>query len=148
MGLSAGRRILRVREIDISDLIGIWFHDVRVSRISIDYVRREVELECTIPVGWWNSPNREGLTEGEKKGTLVLTGLLYLVLEPPDANYPYEDSQGIEVTGTGPVAPEQFAVHLSRMPQDLPEEAFLQYFYVSEWNAYIFVAATGALFRG
>lgn len=136
-----------MREIDLSDLVGIWFHDVKVSRIGVDYVTREVELECAIPVGWWNSPNRLGLTEGEKKGTLHLTGLLYLVIEPPDAGYPYEDSEGIEITSEGPVTPERFETHLARMPRDLPAEAFLHFFFVSEWNAFIFVAATGALFR-
>ena len=40
-----------MREIDVSDLLGIWFHDVEVSRINIDYSRREVELECTLPIG-------------------------------------------------------------------------------------------------
>jgi hypothetical protein len=134
-----------MRAINISEVVGIWFHDVTISRINVDYVKREVQFECTIPVGWWNSPNRTGQTEGEIKGTLVLIGLLYLVMEPPDANSPFEDSEGIEVTSEGPVTSEKF--DLLKLPHDLPEEAFLHYFFVNEWNSCIYVAATGAQFR-
>jgi len=140
-----------MKEIDVSDLLGIWFHDVKINRISADYVKREVEFEYVIPVGFWNSPNRYGITEGEIKGSLFMTGLLFLVVEPPDANYPYDDSEGIEITSEGPATTEEFAAkyaaRLSGMPQDLPEDAFLHWFYVADWNTFIFVAATGMRFR-
>ncbi|HEX8835237.1 MAG TPA: hypothetical protein VF719_13600 [Abditibacteriaceae bacterium] len=135
-----------MRKIDVSDILGIWFHDVKVNRINIDYVKREVKLDFVLPIGFWNTPNREGLTEGEKKGTLVFTGLLYLVLEPPDANYNYDHGMGIEITDEGSATRDKFESCLSNMPQDLPEDAFLHYFYVCEWNSFIFVAATGAHF--
>lgn len=134
-----------MREIDISEVVGIWFHDVRVSRVKIDYVRREVELDCVIPVGWWNSDNPEGQVGKERRGALLFTGLQYLVVEPPDSRYPYEDSEGIEITDAGLVTLEKF--DLSRLPTDLPEDAFIQYFFVNEWNACILVAATGASFQ-
>ena len=163
-----------MKEIDISDLLGVWFHDVKINRISVDYVKREVEFECVIPVGAWNSPNWYGITRGEIKGSLFLTGLFYFVVEPPDANYPYDDSKGIEITSEGSATTKEFtersrlaasllalhhrsattkeftekyAAHLSAMPQDLPEEAFLHWFYVSDWNTFIFVAATDVHFR-
>ncbi|MGI4788352.1 MAG: hypothetical protein ACRYFS_05825 [Janthinobacterium lividum] len=137
-----------MKEINLSDLAGIWFHDVQISRISVDYIKRQAEFEFTIPVGWWNSPNRRGLTEGELKGTLLFTKLLYFVMEPPAANYPYEDSIGIEITSEGPATPQSIGqAYISRLPQDLPPEAFLHYFFVNEWNAFIFVAATNAVFR-
>ncbi len=140
-----------MKEIDISELLGIWFHDVEVSRISIDYVKREVELDCIIPIGFWNSPNRDGLTEGEKRGRLLLTGLLFISIEPPDENYPYEDSDGIAITSEGSATTaefkEKYAAHLAKMPQSLPEEAFIHYFYVVDWNTFIFVAARDAAFQ-
>ena len=139
-----------MKEIDVSDLLGIWFHDVEVSRINIDYSRREVELEYTLPIGWWNSPNRENLTEGEKKGKLLFTGLLFVVIEPPDQNHPYQDGEGIVITGEGAATTAEFrekcASHLTKIPKNLPEEAFLHYFYVADWNAFVFVAATEAAF--
>ena len=137
-----------MREIDFSDLVGIWFHDVKVSHICVDYVKRVAELECTIPVGFWNSPNRHGVTEGEIKGTVVMTGLLYFVMEPPDPNYPYEYSEGIEITSEGPVPPGGFdTANASKLPQNLPDEAFQHWFFVNDWNAFIFVAAMDALFQ-
>jgi hypothetical protein len=134
-----------MRAINISEVVGIWFHDVTISRINVDYVKREVQFECTIPVGWWNSPNRTGQTEGEIKGTLVLTGLSYLGLKPPDVNLADVDREGIEVTSEGSVTPEEFDI--SKLPHDLPEETFLHYFFVTDWNASIYVAATGVQFR-
>ena len=114
-----------MKEIDFSDLAGIWFHDVRVGRIRVDYVERVAELECTIPVGFWNSPNRYGITEGEIKGTIVLTGLLYFVMEPPDPRYPYDDGSGVEITDEGPVpAGGLETANASKLPHDLPDEAF------------------------
>ncbi len=137
-----------MKEIDVSDLAGVWFHDVKVSHIRVDYVKRVAELECTIPVGSWNSPNRHGITDGEIKGTLVITGLLYFVMEPPAPDYPYEDSNGIEITSEGPLTPKWFnMVHASNLPQDLPDEAFLHWFFINDWNAFIFVAATDASFQ-
>lgn len=136
-----------MREIDVSELLGIWFHDVRVNRICIDYFEKKLTLECVIPIGFWNSPNREGLTEGEKKGTLIFTGLLYLVIEPPDESYDYENSEGIEISGECSVQRGQFKSPLPNMPRDLPEDAFIHYFHVSDWNAGLFVAATGAHFK-
>ena len=136
-----------MREIDISDLLGIWFHDVRVNNICIDYFKREVALECVLPIGFWNSPNREGLSEGDKEGTLVFTGLLYIVIEPPDETYCYEDSKGIEISGEGSIQRGEFKSPLPKLPRDLPEDAFIHYFHVSEWNAGFFVAATGVHFK-
>ena len=140
-----------MKEIDVSDLLGIWFHDVEVSRISVDYVKREIKLTCTIPIGFWNTPNRDGLTEGEKRGTLLLTGLLFVSFEPPDENYPYEDGEGITITSEGSATTaefkERYAAYLAKMPQNLPEEAFLHYFYVVDWNTFIFVAARNAIFQ-
>ncbi len=135
-----------MKEIDISDVVGIRFHDVKISRISVDYIKRELEIDCTIPA--WNIPNWDGVTEGGKKGTLLFTGLLYFVTEPPAPNYPYEDSKGIEITDEGSVTPESIDMaYVSRLPQNLPDEAFLHFFFVDEWNAFIFIAATDAFFR-
>ena len=49
-------KIGSMREVDISELVGIWFHDVKVDRVGIDYVKRNVVFDCVIPVGFWNTP--------------------------------------------------------------------------------------------
>lgn len=126
--------------------MGLWFHDVEVSRINIDYAKREVAFDCAIEIGFWNTPNRENLTEGVKRTTLIMSGLLYIFIQPPDEGYPYEDSEAITIGSEGSVTPEKFKEQWSQLPNDLPEDAFLHYFYVEEWNRGIFVAATGARF--
>lgn len=139
--------MINMKEIDISELAGVWFHDITVNRIDIDYSKRKVVFECIIPVGFWNSPNRYGLTDGEIKCTLNISGLIYLLMEPPDKNSKYENTGVIEIIGEGSVTQDKFEVQLSRMPQNLPEDAFLHYFYVCEWNSFIFIAATGISFQ-
>ena len=137
-----------MKTIDVSDLLGVWFHDVEVGHISVDYASRVVELECIIPVGAWNSPNRLGITNGEIKGCLVFSGLLYFVMEPPASNYPYEDGSAIVITSEGPVMPGKIDMsYVSKLPQDLSDDAFLHWFFVNDWNAFIFVAATGVSFH-
>lgn len=140
-----------MRKIDISDLLGMWFHDVNISRIAIDYVKKQVELEFSIPVGFWNSPNRFGITDGEVKGTLVLTGLLYLVIDPPDNGPCNLDYEGIEITYDGSAttesSTEKSLVDIAGLPRDLPEEAFIHWFWVNDWNSNIYVAAMGLHFE-
>lgn len=133
-----------MKQIDISGIVGIWFHDVTINDINIDYIHKEVSMNCTIPIGLWNSPNRFNISGGELRGNLVLSGLQYIVIEPPDIDNGFYDCDGIEITSEGSVTSERI---LSKLPQDLPDDAFLQYFFVTEWNACIYVAATDIRFE-
>lgn len=133
-------------ELDINNLLGdkypnASFHDAEIHAIHLDYVAHEAWLACELDTDFGGQTG---------KGTLHLTGLLYFVIEPPHAEYPFEDSLGIEITGDGSVATTDFKGGLPALPKlhDIDAEAaFVNWLYVVTWNACIFFAATGARFE-
>ena len=78
-------------------------------------------------------------------GALTLTGLFYFI-EPPHPTYPFETAEGIEITADGALSslPRPPALLLPSVDE---HKAFTHYFFVNDWNAFIYVAATGAQFE-
>jgi hypothetical protein len=73
---------------------------------------------------------------------LKLSGLLYCAIEPPDANYSYGEARKLWVD-TG--ALESASIRPSvKLPERLPEGAFACWFFVHDWNSFIYVAAMEA----
>lgn len=120
------------------------FHDAKIEQITLDYVARNAILECIICVGDPNSPDEEA-REARRRGRLAFQDLLYCVIEPPDPSYPYEVARGVSVTSDGPVGTD--GVIGERLPSNLPDGAFAHYFFVTDWNAFIYIAAEKAIFE-
>ncbi|GAC1475884.1 MAG: hypothetical protein NVSMB9_29230 [Isosphaeraceae bacterium] len=80
--------------------------------------------------------------ERYRTAVVTLSGLLFCVLEPPDPRYPYQDADALTVeSGTveslsTPPAPKL----LSKTPMG----AFTDWFFVQEWNSFIYVSAIEA----
>lgn len=119
------------------------FHDASVHRLTLDYVAREAVLECSICVG---NPDAEDEQEREarRNGTLIFQGLLYCAIDPPDPRYPYSDRDGLWISDVGPLDLRPDSA--KRFPVNLPAEAFAHYFFVNDWNAFIYIAARSARF--
>lgn len=119
------------------------FHDALIHAISLDYQARSVKMQCTILVG---DPDADRVErEANAEGILDLSGLLYCIIESPDTNYSFEEGS-LDISSNGSVATTQFKKLLPALPAITNEEAFLHWFFVSNWNAMIFIAATGARF--
>jgi len=71
--------------------------------------------------------------------------LLFLIIEPPDENYPYQKAEGlwIDEGEVGDGVPK----NKPKLPKNLPPGAFVHWFYVNDWNSFIYLAATGAEFK-
>lgn len=119
------------------------FHDSYIKRIDLNFLKRVAQFNFKLFVG--NPDAREGQPR-EADGLLTLTGLLYIALDPPDSRYPY-DEQALEVSYDGPVETTQFKSAIPKLPGDLPAEAFEHCFFITTWNSFLFVAATGAYFE-
>ena len=131
----------------LDELSATWrngLHDAQVNRLSIDYVQREVVLELNVWVGDLAS-DLLSVREAYRMGTLVLSGLLFCCIDPPDARYPYQQGKAVTID-TGTVKTLNSPPHAS-LPTELPTGAFTQWFFVQEWNAFIYVAATHAQIR-
>lgn len=138
-------------ELNLSSLTGnpypnASFHDSKIHTICLDYVSHEATLDCELDIyGPDDSYNGPDYT---RRGILKLTGLLYFVIEPPDARYPY-DAEGIGITDDDPVEGTIFSTppNLPKLDAQDADAAFVHWLFVDTWNAFIFFAAKGASFE-
>ncbi len=120
------------------------FHDAEVNGLRIDYIRREVTIDLAVWVGdlWSDEPDER---ECYRPGSLILSGLHFCCIEPPSPDYP--SRAGVAVTiDTGSVE-SLAAPPAARLPRDLPAGSFTNWFFVNEWNAFIYIAASHASLR-
>ena len=73
---------------------------------------------------------------------MKLSGLLYWVIEPPDTNYPYVESKQLWVDA-GSLASADFKPSVN-LPEPLPANAFASWFFIQNWNSFMYVAAMDA----
>jgi hypothetical protein len=128
---------------DIENMLPSGFHDALLQRISIDYVKREALIDLDVCIGDPDA-NEEEEREAHRLGHLRLYNLLFLVIEPPDPRYPCNYPEYLMIdSGPIPLLKKDPPINL---PELLPADAFTHYFFVSDWNAFIYLAATDASF--
>jgi hypothetical protein len=110
-------------------------HDAKVRRISIDYEHREMTLELAVWVGRIEDPERR---EAYKSGRIEISGLLFIVMEPPDPKYPFT-RPGVTIDGC-----DMSKNISSKLLDSLPGDSFFRSLWVNEWNAFIHLAAKSA----
>lgn len=110
-------------------------HDARVSRITIDYRKRKLTLDLDVWVGDMDSDSHE-VREAYEPAQVLIDGLLFAVLEPPDAAYPFSNSVGLTVDGC-----DMRKSLSAELISSLPADAFFRSLWVNEWNAFIHIGA-------
>lgn len=117
------------------------FHDAQIMSINIDYVNREAAFDLQIWIGD-DSATKEEEREVYRAAQLTLSQLFFCVIEPPDPLYPYQEGKALWVDGgSSKSTPISTSI---RLPERLPEGAFIYWFFVNNWNAFIHVAAMDA----
>jgi hypothetical protein len=111
-------------------------HDAEVQRIAVDYQQRKLTLEVAVWVGNMDDPPER--REAYRKGRIEISGLLFLVMEPPDPTYPFQTS---DLTIDGCDMSKNLDLELLK---SLHNEAFFRSLWVNEWNAFIHIAARAA----
>jgi len=117
------------------------FHDARLKAVSIDYVNCVATLELDV---WIGELEAASYSEREKyrPGRVRLSGLIFWVCEPPGIGYPYDIGRGLRIdTGTM----QTLATPPSMPLPSAPQECFINWIFVADWNAFIYVAARDAL---
>jgi len=112
-------------------------HDAEVQRLDVDYAQRKVTFELAVWVGDMGDPPEK--REAYKSGRLEITGLIFLVMEPPDPRYPFRISSKLTIDGTD--ARKSLDVELLAT---LPADSFFRSLWVNQWNACLHVAAKHA----
>jgi hypothetical protein len=95
----------------------------------MDYQERKLTFDLSVWVGDMDdSPERR---EAYRSAQLVVSDVLFLVMEPPDPSYPFMDTAQLRVDGC------EMRKNLDNaLLQTLPNDAFVRSLWVNEWNAY------------
>jgi hypothetical protein len=112
-------------------------HDAEVRSLTVDYSQRLLVLEMEVWVGSMDDPPDR--REAYKTGRLEISGLVFLVMEPPDPRYPYRIRSKLTIDATEVrkgLDPELLAT--------LPPDFFFRTLWVNEWNACMHLAAKDA----
>ena len=102
----------------------------------MDFVKRTVTFDLDVWIGDLDSSDVRD-RERYRAARLVLAGLLFCHVEPPDPRYPFQEGAPLRIDLSEPDARHPLA-------QKLPESAFAGRFYVSNWNAFIHFAGCDA----
>lgn len=124
---------------DIENSLPNGLHDAQVQRLSIDYGQRTLTAEVSVWVGDLSGPSETH--EEYRPGQIEITGLIFVIMEPPDPSYPFSNSTKLTIDGC------DLRQHLDvELLKSLPEKSFFRSLWVGEWNAFVHVAATDARF--
>jgi|TARA_R110000868_G_scaffold122464_1_gene324408 hypothetical protein len=109
-------------------------HDAELHRCTIDYAARSVQLVLKLWVG------RAEQMEVYRPAIINIIGMHFWIVESPDPDYPGDDAWLIIDTGEVSALERTPAIHLP----DVPQTSFVNWIYVRQWNAFIYVAAETA----
>ena len=111
------------------------FHDARLLRLDIDYRARQATITLDVVV------NEEGKPVF-RSGVLRITGVVFLVLDPPAPGSTLDSSKPSQID-TGQGQPNTSPLTLPPVPPG----HFLEWFFVVDWNSFIRVCAEDASFE-
>jgi hypothetical protein len=120
-------------------------HDSTLESVAIDYVARTVRLGFNVSVGDPDAADKADRGR-RQRGSFLISGLAFLVIEPPDPRYPYQGPGGLLITDDGEVT-GGVPKNAPDLPGNLSPGAFVHYFFVNPWNCFIYLVATGAEFQ-
>jgi hypothetical protein len=129
---------------DIQASLPNGFHDAIVESVTIDYMKRNVEIFLNLWVGDLTSKDR-AVREKYRRGVLTISDFNYFLIEAPDPRYSYAKDPGITIDG-GPYSPGAIKSD-TKIPPEIPEGMFQYWFFVLEWNSFIHVCAREAGFK-
>jgi len=135
-----------MRSLNLDSLLGqrhqdATFHDAELQSFHIDFESGSVNFQFMIPCGLF--PKAEQQYYG---GTLEFTGILFCFVQAMAFSSEANDKQALWITSNGPLPDERVELAIE-LPRDLPEDAFIHYFYSDTTNSFVVFAATHEVFR-
>lgn len=112
-------------------------HDAELLGLSVDYERGTLELRLNLWVG------TEEDREAYRPGRMVVSGLQFLVIEPPAEGCAPEDHGAPSIASAGEGVPPTTAWSF---PLEKPAAVML-WLYVSTWNSFIRFACASVEFH-
>lgn len=119
------------------------FHDSALTGLSIDYARRAARLDVSLKVGDPDGPREQ--RDDVRDAQINISGLVFFVIDPPSSAAAYDfDSPGALWLSDGHETRSipEFTKSIGKSLLDaVPVDAFVQSFFVHDWNSYIHIAA-------
>ncbi len=115
------------------------FHDAFLRELAIDYVRRQARLRLDLSVGDPAAPN-EADREAYRPAAVLISELHWCIIEPPATTVEGRSKHTGLGIDAGPVSGLPSRPTLPAAPAG----AFVWWFFVRDWNAFIYVAANDA----
>ena len=112
-------------------------HDAEVRRVVVDYEKRTLDLDVAVWVGDMDDPPER--REAYRSGTIEISGLILLVMEPPAPSPSPRHSVALTIDACD--RSDDLGVELLK---SLPSGAFCRSLFVNDWNAFMHVAAMAA----
>ena len=126
---------------ELNDSLPNGFHDAQVYSIELDYRAGTAKLHLSLWVGSMKDPQPQ--RETYQEATVIVTGLGFCSIDPPDPTYPFIPHGGfIDVSGDPAKAD-----HLPSLPElttKLPDSTWCYRFFVNDWNGFIHIAGRNA----
>lgn len=113
------------------------FHDAQIKGINLNYVERTIVFEMRLWVGDLESADKAE-REAYRLGVLIISEFDFCVIEPPDLRYPYHPVKAVRVD-SGAGNPQSIP-----LLENIPEDTFAHWFFVNEWNSFIYFIARAA----
>ena len=111
-------------------------HDAELRRFSMDYVNRTLIFDLVV---WIGRMEDEQARELYRPATVKVSKVAFLVLEPPDSNYPWQKA-GTVCIDTGEGVPKQSS---SKIP-NIPNGVVVTWMYLKEMNRFLLFAGAEA----
>jgi len=126
---------------ELDDNLPNGFHDAQILSFELDYEAGIAKFNLNLLVGWPDDPEPE--RQSYQKATLVVRGLCFCSIDPPDSTYPFlPDGRHIWVSGD-PAKPDHL-LSLPDLTRKFPAGAWCYRFFVHDWNAFIHIAGCDA----
>ena len=111
-------------------------HDAEMQRVCIDYQQRTMTIDMYVFVGDVDAPLEK--REAYREGTLVISGLQFAAIEPPDARYSFA-SRASRIDSC-----DMLKNLDPGLLQALPQGSFVGCLFVDDWNAFVYIAGSNA----
>jgi hypothetical protein len=120
--------------LEVEQSLPYGFHDAILNDIHINYETRKVRFNIEVL-----------LDEDEyKKGDLIISDLNFISIDPPDKNYEFINKELFLTAGKIDDLDKDV---IEKIPKnELPENSFIHWFFVSAWNSFIIFSAIDAEF--
>jgi len=112
-------------------------HDAEIQRISVDYAQHTVTIDLSVFVGELDAPPEK--REAYREASLLISGLQFAAIEPPDAGYPFSKAESLRVDLCD--ARKNLGSDLLKA---LPKGSFCRSIFINEWNAFVHLAGMKA----